>query len=237
MFIKLQWDVLVYNHLMKANMHPPIVQLISDFQNLQCTARTMVDIETAIKAKPLLLKEVCLALGRNDFSYEGARPSVRCFTLDAAPTLSHTFKDRSFLDKYMHQYQMFSKVRYNTDIMIDLRFIFSNVPELGLAFDNETSDSYKNGAHQQRLFFSPGKWPIIAAHFIQKVYTSERLKRDAADALLDDFYPGINRSELTNILGSGIFEHAGEFCDWLMANTTPATTKQFDTTILNDLDL
>lgn len=196
---------------------------IERIQQLQRSARSTRDIVDSFSSASPLLREVSLALGRPDFGLgDEWKPWVTSFKLKSRPIFSHTFKDRDFLDNYMRPYQMFSPFEYRTDISIDIKLILTSLPELGLFLDNKLGAQLGKSGHDQRLFFSPAKWPFIAAELICKVYTNKHYKQDQVEALLTDFYPGVKMESLPALLDSGLFENPAEFCNWLMSNESAA---------------
>lgn len=214
-----------YTFDMTTSLNPAVHDLISFIEKLQQEARSLKDIENGILRCGELFRATSMALGRNSFGYdEQFKAKIRLFRLKEKPLVAHTFKDRPFVDKYTQQYQIYSPLTFSTDITIDLELVFTKVPELGMNFDNLMRPVYSQGGHQQRLFFSPSKWPIIASHYITFVYSNDRIKRDCAHLLLQDFYPGINVKALQSMVGSGLFSNASEFCDWLKTNESIAVT-------------
>lgn len=192
---------------------------VERIKNLQRSARSMRDIVDDFKSAGPLLREVSQALGRPDFGLDETwKPWVSTFKLQEKPLFSHTFKDRDFLDDFMRPYQMYSPLEYRTDISIDIKLILKSLPELGLFLDNKIGTQLGKSGHDQRLFFSPAKWPFIAAELICKVYTNKYYKQDQVEALLTTFYPGVKMESLPALLDSGLFANPAEFCDWLLTN-------------------
>lgn len=215
-----------------------LIEFRTEIRKLQLSSRSLPDIENGLATMPELLRRVSHSLGHIvDPSFYTHPAAVHTFKLEDTPKLMSGVKERKYLDMYMRRWQVFSDIKFHMDETISFCTIMNDMRELGITYDSSHRAEWPGERNEMLVYFSPAKWPFIAAELILDLYGTEDSHRGVVVSLMKNVYKGTGIADLETMLSSGLCDDPTILCDWLIMNESKTQISQPSTQAELPVDL